>query len=112
MLKYSKHDIYLHRYYILVLYNFDRELESKLHIIQEENQQQKQTLEELKTNHLKEKESSREILKNMESKLSFQNQSLSSLVKKMSNEVSDSDVKNMNSLEVCFKCFCKINVTN
>lgn len=83
------------------------ELQSKLHLLQAENQQQKQELKEMKNNNLKEKEINTNILKQMEkakSELSFKKQSLNSLIKEISFELSNSDFENMNSLEV-FKCY-------
>lgn len=80
--------------------NFHRKLESNVFILQEQNQQQKQEIEKLKSINLKEKESNLLILKRMKSELSLKEQSLNSLVKQISNEVANSDLEKMNSLEV------------
>ncbi|KAL4097405.1 hypothetical protein QTP88_022191 [Uroleucon formosanum] len=78
------------------------ELKSKLQLLQSQNQVQKQELEELKNNSLKEQENYILIsnqVKKMKSEASFNKQSLNLLIKKISNEVPNSDMESMNSLE-------------
>lgn len=89
------------------LTNVHSQLQSKLDHLQAENLQQKRELKEMKNNSLKEKETNSIVLKQMEkikSELLFKNQGLSSLIKEISFELPNSDLKNMNSLEV-LKCF-------
>ncbi|XP_025425339.1 leucine-rich repeat-containing protein 45-like [Sipha flava] len=78
------------------------ELKSELHLLQVENQQQKQEIEEMKKYCLKEKESNTIVInqiEKMKSELSFKKQSLNSLIKEISFELPSSDLKNINSLE-------------
>lgn len=78
-------------------------MKSKLQLLQSQNQVQKQELEELKNNSLKEQENYILIsnqVKKMKSEASFNKQSLNLLIKKISNEVPNSDMESMNSLEV------------
>lgn len=83
--------------------NIHSELQSKLQLFQLENQELKQEIEELKNNSLKEKENYILIsnqVKKLKFEASFNKQSLNLLIKKISNEVPNSDMENMNSLEV------------
>lgn len=78
-------------------------MKSKLQLLQSQNQVQKQELEELKKNSLKEQENYILIsnqVKKMKSEASFNKKSLNLLIKKISNEVPNSDMESMNSLEV------------
>lgn len=80
------------------------EMQVELHFLQEENKNKKRELELLKISCLKEKENNIVILNQVDeikSELSLKTQSLSSLIKQISNdEMSNSEVENMNSLEV------------
>lgn len=85
---------------IFLLYS---ELQLQLQFLQEENKKKTQEFEHLKINCLKEKENNIVILNQVDkikSELSLKTQSLSSLIKQISIEVSTSDDENMNSLEV------------
>lgn len=79
-------------------------MQVELHFLQEENKNKKRELELLKISCLKEKENNIVILNQVDeikSELSLKTQSLSSLIKQISNdEMSNSEVENMNSLEV------------
>lgn len=78
-------------------------MQSKLHFLETENQKQKLEIKELNNNNLKEKESNMIILNEFEkvqSEFSQQNKSLNSLMKKISNEISNSDIENLDSFEV------------
>ncbi|VVC27667.1 Hypothetical protein CINCED_3A006947 [Cinara cedri] len=79
------------------------ELQTRLHIFQVKNEQQKQELEELKISCLQENKCKTMICKKVEkmkSELLLKTQSLNSIVKKISNdELSNSDDETMNSLE-------------
>lgn len=84
------------------------ELRLKLQYLETENQKQKQEIKELKSNNLKEKESNVIILNQVEkvkSELSLQNKSLNLLIKKISNEISNSEIQNLESLEVLINIF-------
>lgn len=78
-------------------------MQSKLYFLQIENQEKKQELDEIKNNSIKEKESNAELLNKVEkvkSELSFQKENFNSLIKKISSDMSSSDVEIMESLEV------------
>ncbi|KAF0751595.1 girdin-like [Aphis craccivora] len=84
------------------------ELQSKLQLFQLKNQEQKQELEELKKNSLKDKENYTLIsnqVKKMESEALFNKQNLNSLIKKISNEIPNSDMENLNNSEDSDKIF-------
>lgn len=75
----------------------------KIQQLQIENQEQQNRCIELKNNNLKEKENNGILLNQLEkmkSELLIKKQSLKLLVKKISNEISHSDLENMSSLEV------------
>lgn len=78
-------------------------LKLKIQQLQIENQQQQNKFIELKNNNLKEKENNGILLNRLEkmkSELLTKKQSLKLLVQKISNEISQSDLENMSSLEV------------
>ncbi|XP_050057603.1 leucine-rich repeat-containing protein 45-like isoform X2 [Aphis gossypii] len=84
------------------------ELQSKLQLFQLKNQEQNQELEELKKNSLKDKENYILIsnqVKKIESEASFNKQNLNLLIKKISNEIPNSDMENMNYPEDLDKIF-------
>lgn len=88
-------------------------MQSKLCLLEKENQQQKQNLELLKNNYSKTKESNTVILDQVEqikSELSLKNQSLSLLIKKISNKMSNTEVENINSLEVILIFLCNLKI--
>lgn len=82
------------------------ELQSQLYLLQVENQQKKQELDIIKNNSSKEKESNTNILnkiKKIKSEQLFRKKSFNSLIKKISSEISNSDVEFMETLKVKFK---------
>uniref|UniRef100_A0A2S2P9T1 Leucine-rich repeat-containing protein n=2 Tax=Schizaphis graminum TaxID=13262 RepID=A0A2S2P9T1_SCHGA len=84
------------------------ELQSNLQLLQLKNQEQKQELEELKKKSLKDQENYILIsnqIKKIKSEASFHKQSLNSLITKISNEIPNSDMENMNYLEDLDKIF-------
>lgn len=92
----------MHIRVIRVFFYFS-ELQLKLHNLQNENEQKKQEIDEMKKNSTKEKESNMKIqnqVEKMKSELSFQKKSVNSLIKKISKEVPNSDEKVLESLEV------------
>lgn len=91
----------------MIIY-FYSELRSKLHFFETENQKQKQEIKELKNNNLKDKESNMVMInevEKMKSELSLQNKNFNLLIKKISNEISNSDIENLDSFKVFTNTF-------
>ncbi|XP_026815464.1 girdin-like [Rhopalosiphum maidis] len=89
------------------------ELQSNLQLLQLKNQEQKQELEELKKKSLKDQEDYILIsnqIKKIKSEASFNKQSLKSLITKISNEIPNSHMENMNleDLDKIFYIISKI----